>query len=80
MIEQAELFISRIPSDAVGFVFLEGAKPVQPDLEALGRYQRHAGAPGGVLAVLFGNIERHVGALQQKAERQRAEAVTCRNG
>lgn len=48
MIEHAERFISRIPSDAVGFVFLEGGKPVQPDLEAMGKYQRHAGAPGGV--------------------------------
>jgi Nucleotidyl transferase AbiEii toxin, Type IV TA system len=48
MIEGAERFIGRIPSDAVGFVFLEGGKPVQPDLEALGKYRRHAGAPGGV--------------------------------
>jgi hypothetical protein len=48
MLEDAERFSSRIPSDAVGFVFLEGGKPVQPDLEALGRYQRHAGTPGGV--------------------------------
>jgi hypothetical protein len=28
--------------------FLEDGKPAQPDLEALGRYQRRAGAPGGV--------------------------------
>jgi hypothetical protein len=48
MLEDAERFISRIPSDAVGFVFLEGGKPVQPDLESMGRYQRHAGTPGGV--------------------------------
>jgi len=48
MLEDAERFISRIPSDAVGFVFLAGEKPVQPDVEALGTYQRHAGAPGGV--------------------------------
>ena len=48
MIEDAERFISRIPSDAVGFVFLAGEKPVQPDLDALERYQRHAGALGGV--------------------------------
>jgi hypothetical protein len=48
MIEDAERFVGRIPSEAVGFVFLEGEKPVQPDVEALGRYQRHAGAPGGV--------------------------------
>jgi len=48
MLEDAERFISRIPSDAVGFVFLAGEKPVQPDVETLGTYQRHAGAPGGV--------------------------------
>lgn len=48
MIEQGERFISRIPTDAVGVLFLEGGRPVQPDPEALGGYQRHAGAPGGV--------------------------------
>jgi hypothetical protein len=32
----------------VGVVFLESGKPVQPDPDALGKYQRHAGAPGGV--------------------------------
>jgi hypothetical protein len=48
MIEDAERFISRIPSDAVGFVFLERGQAVQPDLEALEKYQRHTGAPGGV--------------------------------
>jgi len=48
MIEDAERFISRIPSDAVGLVFLETGKAVQPDLDALEKYQRHTGAPGGV--------------------------------
>ncbi len=48
MIEDAGRFISRIPSDAVGVVFLERGKAVQPDLDALEKYQRHAGAPGGV--------------------------------
>lgn len=48
MIEDAERFIGRIPSDAVGVLFLEGGRPVQPDLDALEKYQRHAGAPGGV--------------------------------
>ena len=48
MIEEAERFISDIPSDAVGVVFLDSGKPVQPDLEALGKYERNAGAPGGV--------------------------------
>jgi hypothetical protein len=48
MIEDAERFVGRIPSDAVGVVFLDGGRPVQPDLEALARYQRHSGSPGGV--------------------------------
>jgi hypothetical protein len=48
MLELAERFIIRTPSDSVGFAFLDRGKPVQPDLEALGSYQRHAGAPGGV--------------------------------
>jgi hypothetical protein len=48
MIEDAGRFISRIPSDAVGVVFLERGKAVQPDLDALEKYQRHTGAPGGV--------------------------------
>jgi hypothetical protein len=48
MIEDAQVFISRIPSDAVGFVFLDAGKPVQPDVEALASYERHSGASGGV--------------------------------
>lgn len=48
MIEDAERFIGRIPSDAVGVVFLVRGKPVQPDVETLDKYQRHAGARGGV--------------------------------
>ena len=47
-IEDAERFVSRIPSDAVGVVFLDAGKPVQPDLGALPKYQRHAGTLGGV--------------------------------
>jgi hypothetical protein len=49
MIEDAQIFISRIPSDAVGFVFLDaGRRPVQPEVDALASHQRHAGASGGV--------------------------------
>jgi hypothetical protein len=38
MLESAERFIGRIPSDAVGVVFLDAGKPVQPDVEALEKY------------------------------------------
>jgi len=48
MLEQTQQFIHAVPSDAVGFVFLQAGVPVQPDLSALANYQRHAGASGGV--------------------------------
>jgi hypothetical protein len=48
MLDNAESFISCIPSEAVGVVFLEAGKPVQPNVETLDKYQRHAGAVGGV--------------------------------
>ena len=47
MIEAAERFIGEIPSDDVGFVFLDGDAPVQPDLAALTKYQRRSGARRG---------------------------------
>jgi hypothetical protein len=48
MIEDAEAFIAKLPSDAVGVIFMGGDKPVQPDVNALDRYQRNPGAPGGL--------------------------------
>ena len=48
MIEDAESFIAKLPSDAVGVVFMEGNMPVQPDVNALDKYQRTLGAPGGL--------------------------------
>ncbi len=48
MIDDAESFIRMIPSDAVGLVFLARGKPVQPDLESLATYQRHAASSGGI--------------------------------
>jgi hypothetical protein len=48
MIEDAENFIAKLPSDAVGVVFMEGDTPVQPDVTALDRYQRNPGAPSGL--------------------------------
>jgi hypothetical protein len=48
MIEDAERFIGGIPSDDVGFVFLDGGKPIQPDMDRLAKYQRRAGARQGI--------------------------------
>lgn len=47
MLADAEGFVRQLPSDAVGCLFLEGDRPVQPDLAALGRYHRHEGARRG---------------------------------
>jgi hypothetical protein len=48
MIENAERFISEIPTGDVGVVFLDGDLPVQPDLRSLAKYKRRSGARGGV--------------------------------
>jgi len=48
MIEDAESFIAGLPSDAVGVIFMDGDKAVQPDSNALDKYQRNPGAPGGL--------------------------------
>ena len=48
MIEDAETFIAKLPSDAVGVIFIDGEKPVQPDVNALDTYQRRRGAPSGL--------------------------------
>jgi len=48
MLEDAERFIEKLHSEDVGFVFLEGDKPVQPDLNALDKYKRHSGARRGI--------------------------------
>lgn len=48
MIEDAERFAAQLPSDDAGVVFLDGGKPVQPDLGALARYERRSGSRGGI--------------------------------
>ncbi len=47
MIEDAEAFIALLPTEAVGVMFMENDKPVQPDVSALGKYRRNPGAPSG---------------------------------
>lgn len=47
MMENAERFIATLPSEAVGVVFMEGDRPVQPDVGRLSDYRRNPGAPRG---------------------------------
>jgi hypothetical protein len=48
MFEEAEEFINRIPSDAVGVLFLKNGQLVAPDPDHLEQYERRTGAVGGV--------------------------------
>jgi len=48
MIEDAESFIATLPSDAVGVIFMDGERPVQPDVKELDKYRRNPGAPAGL--------------------------------
>jgi hypothetical protein len=48
MIEDAESFIAKLPSDAVGVIFMDGGKPVQPNVVTLDKYHRNPGAPSGL--------------------------------
>jgi hypothetical protein len=48
MIEDADEFISHLKSSDVGVVFLDGDKPVQPDLNTLNHYQRIIGGRKGI--------------------------------
>ncbi len=47
MLEAAREFIARVPSDAVGFVFLDDGRAVQPDPAHLDRYEKHEGCRRG---------------------------------
>ncbi|MBF0628280.1 MAG: nucleotidyl transferase AbiEii/AbiGii toxin family protein [Magnetococcales bacterium] len=48
MIDEAAGFIERIPSEYIGFVFLENDQPVQPDLGTLERYRLCSGSRHGI--------------------------------
>lgn len=48
MIEDAENFIAKLPSDAVGVVFMDGDRPVQPDVMNLTIYGRNRGSHQGL--------------------------------
>ncbi len=47
ILEDAEAFVGRMPTDKVGLLFLEGSKVVQPDPTRLQDYQTHAGQRRG---------------------------------
>jgi hypothetical protein len=42
-LDEAEVFVSRMPTDKLGLLFIQAGKVVQPDPERLDTYQTHAG-------------------------------------
>lgn len=47
LLSEAEAFVSRMPTEKVGLLFLQGAQVVQPDPERLEDYETHAGQRRG---------------------------------
>ncbi len=79
-LDEADAFVSRMPTDAVGLLFLRGSEVVQPDPDRLSDYHTHAGQRRGqwpsnaeITAAMF---ERAVSekATQQKLARRRQPA------
>jgi hypothetical protein len=46
-LDQAESFVSQMPTDKLGLLFLERGKVVQPDPTQIGKYQTHSGRRRG---------------------------------
>jgi hypothetical protein len=46
-LDGAEAFVSRMPTDKIGLLFLQAGKVVQPDPDRFGSYQTHAGQTRG---------------------------------
>jgi hypothetical protein len=47
LLNEAEAFVARMPTEKAGLLFLENGRVVQPDPEHLDRYQTHAGQRRG---------------------------------
>ncbi len=47
VLTEAEAFVTRLPTDKVGLLFLTGGRVVQPDSDRLDEYQTHAGQMRG---------------------------------
>jgi len=46
-LDDAEAFVSRMPTEKIGLLFLQAGKIVQPDPDRMDSYQTHAGQPRG---------------------------------
>jgi hypothetical protein len=49
-LDDAEAFVTQMPSEELGLLFLQGSKIVQPDPTRLESYQTHGGTEAGAMA------------------------------
>jgi hypothetical protein len=47
ILEEADAFVARMPTEKAGLLFLQAGKVVQPDPDRIERYQTHAGQRRG---------------------------------
>lgn len=47
VLDEAEAFVLRMPTEKIGLLFLKGVQAVQPDPDNLGAYTTHAGQRRG---------------------------------
>jgi hypothetical protein len=47
LLNEAEAFVARMPTEKAGLLFLENGRVVQPDPDHLDRYETHAGQRRG---------------------------------
>jgi hypothetical protein len=67
-LDEAEAFVTRMPTDKMGLLFLQGGKVVQPDPDHLEAYTTHAGQRRGqwptsleITAAMFEHYSRRPG-------------------
>jgi hypothetical protein len=80
----AEAFVSRMPTDAIGLLFLRGSEVVQPDPSLLQEYHTHAGQRRGqwpsnteITAAMFERAVLEKAAQQELARRHKPEREQC---
>jgi hypothetical protein len=75
ILDEAEAFVSKMPSKLAGLLFLEDGKPVQPDPDRLDDYTTHAGrrsghwpSSGEIASAMLDSYQRQIGQNSDSAE------------
>jgi hypothetical protein len=73
VLDDAEAFVTRMPTDKLGLLFLQAGKVMQPDPDRLDSYQTHAGqirghwrTSAGITAAMFERYNKNPTANQNR--------------